>query len=200
MACWNHLKMEQFHQHFDPNYWKERTRRQNKCDIQMACFDGKKKRKKDRTQQLFPWSLQKATIWTVIDLSFLLGGGVFHFSGSRVSNLLCVRLIAIIIERVSGCNWIWSKQVEAAEKVDILPFPACCVLCMEGGTPSTSKLGAPPGQNSWAGLRSAPAAQASLRAAKWSHSLLMEPLFLQKIKPAGMILQMSWNEWVSETI
>lgn len=170
----------------------------------------KRKGKKTEPNNFFLEACRKRQFGLSLIFLFFWGVGVFHFSGSRVSNLLCVRLIAIIIERVSGCNWIWPKQVEAAEsqqgaeKEKVLPLTACCVLCVEGGAPTsprpTSKSGAPPGQDYWAGLRSAPAAQASSRAAKWSHSLLMEPLFLQQTKPAGTILQMSWNEPTSETI
>lgn len=49
IQCVNSLlkssKMEQFYHHFDPNYQKKRKKRQNKCDIQMACFDQKTTKK-----------------------------------------------------------------------------------------------------------------------------------------------------------
>lgn len=52
--------MEQFHHHFDPNYWKKRTRRQNKCDIQMACFNQKKKKKERKKKNPTISSLKPA--------------------------------------------------------------------------------------------------------------------------------------------
>lgn len=45
-------KMKQFYDHFDPNYWKKRKKRQNKCDIQMTRFDPPPPK-----NQLFPCSL-----------------------------------------------------------------------------------------------------------------------------------------------
>ena len=154
----------------------------------------KKKEKNERTQQLFLEACRKWQFGWLLIFLFFWGGLFFHSSGSRVSNLLCVRLIAIIIERVPGwtgsdwSRWRLRRASTALGKGKVLPclFAVCCVGTEEH--PPTSELGAPLGQDSQAGLMSAPAAQASPQASRRSHSLLVEPWSVQQIKPTGTIL------------
>lgn len=101
----------------------------------------KKKEKNERTQQLFLEACRKWQFGWLLIFLFFWGGLFFHSSGSRVSNLLCVRLIAIIIERVPGwtgsdwSRWRLRRASTALGKGKVLPCLVCCVLCGDGGAP-----------------------------------------------------------------
>lgn len=150
----------------------------------MDCFDQKKKKQKKKEEKkssFFLEAFRKPQFgWLLVFLS--CGGRSFIPQDQEFQNLLCVRLIAIIIEMVFCCNWIWLKQVEAAvslvkrepawhweTKKKVLPFLACCVPLGEGRGGTKDRV--PPTRKT----RGSSRAGLSCRSHLWSPSVEPQP-------------------------